>query len=284
MVRIRKKYIETCTLYDLIPLIHDDYYLKELSTRQWYMKRLEKVLSCDFVYSISKSSKTELVKCTNFDTNKVQSIGAGINSIFIDNISTSHTEFSLTDFILYTGGIDYRKNIDNLLVAYSLIKNKIKLIIVCEIQDSVRKEFMKICVKLGIKIDNIIFTGFVTDEKLSLLYRECKLFVFPSWHEGLGLPVIEAMASGAPVIASRIESMMELISDDRALFDPFSPQDMADCIERALNDDDLRATLIASGAETSARYRWERTARDFYDCALSLTARQVDVSVRTALT
>ena len=124
---------------------------------------------------------------------------------------------------MYTGGIDYRKNIDNLIRAYGelnkdVIKNT-QLVIVCSIRDYDRDILLKIATESGIDKDRIIFTGFVSDDDLVKLYNLCDIFVFPSMYEGLGMPIIEAMKCGAPVIGANNSSIAEIIGLQEALFD-----------------------------------------------------------------
>ena len=101
----------------------------------------------------------------------------------------------------------------------------------------------------GMSRDELVLTGYVPDEDLVALYNLCALFVFPSWHEGFGLPALEAMRCGAPVIAANSSSLPEVVGWEDALFAPRSDDAMADKMTRALTDSSFRAELVRRGVE-----------------------------------
>src|SRR5262249_20573285 len=108
---------------------------------------------------------------------------------------------------------------------------------------------------------NLVLTGFVSDRDLAALYRSCELFVFPSLYEGAGLPILEAMTCGAPVAASGISAMPELLGDVRATFDPSDPADIARCISEVLDDPAMLDALRERSRKRAALYTWERVAQ-----------------------
>src|SRR6185369_12657232 len=103
---------------------------------------------------------------------------------------------------------------------------------------------------------NIIITGYLTDEDLCALYSSCAAFVYPSVYEGFGLPPVEAMACGAPVIASRIPSIAEVTGSAACLFTPESSTDLADALGAVLSSEDMRLTLSEAGAKRAAHFSW----------------------------
>jgi glycosyltransferase involved in cell wall biosynthesis len=106
------------------------------------------------------------------------------------------------------------------------------------------------------------FLGFVPFEALRVFFESAALFVFPSLYEGFGLPPLEAMATGTPVVASNVGSLLEVLGDAALLANPENVFEIARAIQDALLDEDLRADLIAKGKAQAARYSWDRTARD----------------------
>ncbi len=115
---------------------------------------------------------------------------------------------------------------------------------------------------------HVRFLGFVPIETLVVLYRLADVFVFPSLYEGFGLPPLEAMASGAPVVTSNVSSLPEVVGDAALLVDPYDPDAIADGMRRVLTDDELRATLRARGFAQAQRYSWQRSieqVRAIYD-------------------
>jgi len=114
---------------------------------------------------------------------------------------------------------------------------------------------------------HVRFLGFVSDDTLAALYRLAAVFVFPSLYEGFGLPPLEAMASGAPVITSNVSSLPEVVGDAAVLIDPYDPEAIADAMTRVLSDETLRAQLRARGLLRARHFSWERSigrVRDIY--------------------
>ncbi len=107
--------------------------------------------------------------------------------------------------------------------------------------------------------DGFRFLGFVPDDDLAALYRHAAWFVFPSLYEGFGLPAVEAMANGCPVLAARAASIPEVCGDAALYFDPLDPASLADALRTAAADPGLRGRLVAAGRERLARYNWPPT-------------------------
>ena len=115
---------------------------------------------------------------------------------------------------------------------------------------------------------HVRFFGFVSDQTLAALYRLADAFVFPSLYEGFGLPPLEAMASGTPVITSNVSSLPEVVGDAAVLIDPYEPQAIADAMRRVLTEPALRADLQARGLARARPFSWERSirrVREIYD-------------------
>ena len=127
--------------------------------------------------------------------------------------------------------------------------------------DAVVSELNNEAVKCGLRKAELVFTGYVTDTELSIFYKNCKLFVFPSWHEGFGLPVLEAMACGAPVIASNTSSLPEVIGLDDALFDPLDVKSITSVILKVLTNDSYRSKLINHSKNRAKDFSWDSSAR-----------------------
>ena len=108
--------------------------------------------------------------------------------------------------------------------------------------------------------DKIIFCGFVEDNILPIIYNGCNTFVYPSYYEGFGLPPLEAMSCGVPVITSNISSIPEVTSDNALLIDPYDDDDLSDKLACLLNDDNLRLSLSKKGYERSLNFSWNKTA------------------------
>ena len=106
----------------------------------------------------------------------------------------------------------------------------------------------------------MVFTGFLPDECLELLYSSCTVFIFPSFYEGFGLPVLEAMSCGAPVIVSNTSSLPEIVEYEEALFDPYNESSIKNKLTAVLQNEELRKRLMDQGKRQSRKFSWSRTA------------------------
>ncbi|WP_305464055.1 glycosyltransferase family 4 protein [Photobacterium leiognathi] len=225
-------------LYDLIPLINASPYLDNPSVKRWYEDKIEHLKKADLLLSISESSRQEALKYLMSSPDDVINISTAADSQF-KKIKLLPNERSIVlnrynihkDFLMYTGGIDHRKNIEGLIRSYALLDKEVRakhqLAIVCSINDDQRNNLRTIAKSVGLCDGDVLFTGYIPEDDLISLYNLCKAFIFPSWHEGFGLPALEAMHCGAPVIASNSSSLPEVLGCDAALFDPLDDTEMS---------------------------------------------------------
>jgi glycosyltransferase involved in cell wall biosynthesis len=167
-------------------------------------------------------------------------------------------------FVLYAGNIKPHKNIERTIEAFHLLRrsgefDEVKLVI---IGDEIAKyAALRHAVHRHKLHKYVRFFGFVPDRTLAILYRLAGVFVFPSLYEGFGLPPLEAMASGTPVITSNVSSLPEVVGDAALLVDPLQPEAIADAMRRVLTDDELRRDLKARGLIRAKQFSWERSIR-----------------------
>ena len=258
-------------LYDLIPLIYRETYLSEIFREAWYERKLGHLRRSDMLLAISSSSAREAVDYLGFSSEHVVTIGTAADSQFCRHDISPGTHAAVRarygivgPFVMYTGGIDHRKNITGLIAAYARLPQELRkahqLAVVCQADNSEKERLRSIARQEGLGDSELVMTGFVPEADLIALYHDCATFVFPSWHEGFGLPALEAMACGAPVIASNTSSLPEVVGLNEALFDPFDPDAIAGKLARVLTDSDFRERLIAHGLEQASRFSWESTA------------------------
>lgn len=259
--------------YDLIPLLYPDLYMNNPVMANWYYGRLGHLRRADLLLAISESSRLESMNYLGFPESQTVEISAAIDSDFFrPSVLTTEAAERLRSgyrldrpFVMYTGGPDPRKNIEGLIGAFArlpvALRQKYQLAVVGKIQVNDRQRLERLAFKLGLKAEDIIFTGYNSDNDLFSLYNLCDLFVLPSWHEGFGLPALEAMACGAPTIASNCSSLPEVIGWDEALFDPRDERDIARAIERALTDNAFRKKLKAHGLHQAKQFSWELSAQ-----------------------
>ena len=265
--------IPTATiLYDLIPFLYRDIYLPDPEVEKWYLKKIKYLQRTDLLLAISESSRQEAISHLGIADNNVVNISSAADKNFQVKKLTNEEEHAVrikyglhTPFLMYTGGIDYRKNIEGLIRAYALVAKEIRarhqLAIVCSVSTESRQVFENLANGQGIEPGELVFTGYVPEEDLVQLYNLCQAFVFPSWHEGFGLPVLEAMHCGAAVIGANTSSIPEVIGNQEALFDPHSDADMADKITQVLTDDVFREQLIIYNKEQVQRFSWDLSAQ-----------------------
>jgi len=130
----------------------------------------------------------------------------------------------------------------------------------------------------GVRQD-VRFFGFVPHQTLAALYRMATVFAFPSLYEGFGLPPLEAMACGTPVLTSRISSLPEVVGDGALLIDPYSEEEIAGGIARILDDEDLRRRLVERGLERAASFSWQRSVRQIHAGYLKALGRTVPAAL-----
>lgn len=235
------------TLYDLIPALLPEIYLVEPATRRWYLNRLEFVRRADMILTISRATAKDAANLLGVPFRRLAVVGAAPAARFRPPpdrraaLATARDSFAEIEpgFVLYTGGIEPRKNIDRLLEAYAGLSPELRsghqLVIVCRVLPEERAAIATTLRRLGIG-DRVLLTGHVSDDELVALYGAAELFIFPSLYEGYGLPVAEAVACGAPVVASDTSSLLELVRLPEARFDPTEVGAIRDAIARPLTD------------------------------------------------
>lgn len=265
-------FVQAVVLYDLIPLVYQDVYLPDLDARKNYIRKAKSLSDADCILTISQATLDEAIELLSIDEHKFTNISASAeesltkNSLSQKQITAIRERLGIPgEFILYTGGTDFRKNIDGLINAYGklsvVLQEKYKLVVVCDVSEIDRERIYSQIRKLGIETWKVILTGYIPDVDLQALYKSCSLFVFPSLHEGFGLPVLEAIHAGAPVIASNTSSLPEILDFNDALFDPSDPDSIAAKIELSLLNEKFRTQLLKNSSERSQIFSWEKTAK-----------------------
>jgi glycosyltransferase involved in cell wall biosynthesis len=170
------------------------------------------------------------------------------------------------DFILGVGSVQPRKNLVRLIEAYSILSDKRDLppLILVGKKAWLFEDSLKAAVEHGVE-DKVRFTDFVPDDDLPGLYTLSTCFVYPSFFEGFGIPPLEAMQCGSPVITGNRTSLPEVVGDAGILVDPFDVTSIADAIDRVLSDSQLRGELRQKGFERAKLFSWKRSARETLD-------------------
>lgn len=265
-------YLTLVTLHDLIPLIDAETYLTPNPLYESHYKRkLEHFSRAAGYLAVSEYSAREGVKRISLQEDTVAVVHNACDAIFRP-ITTA--DFDLQQrlsrlniskpFILNTGGADERKNLPRLIQAFASLpaslKGRFQLLLAGKYPDVATHALSQLALDEGLGCDDCVFAGYIPDEELAVLYSHCSLFVFPSWHEGFGLPPLEAMNCGAPVIGANTSSLPEVIGWEDALFDPFDVRAIAGKVEQALTDGSFRQQLIENGRRQAKRFSWDASA------------------------
>ena len=176
-------------------------------------------------------------------------------------------KFGLDDrrYVLAGGSLEPRKNLPRLIAAFALLAREpdmgdVRLVLAGARQRGAGA--VEAAVSEHGLTDKVVLTGFVTDAELAALMRGAACFAYVSLYEGFGLPVLEAMAQGPPVVTSKVSSLPEVAGDAALLVDPYDPESIADGMRRVLTDANLAASLREKGAARAGTFSWERTAAE----------------------
>lgn len=261
------------TLHDLIPFVHKDIYLNSSDIhRKHYLSKINFLRESSLIFAVSQYSLDEAVFHLHLPRKLFTVIYEAADERFRPlYIETRDAESFLArcnirkSFVLYCGGYDRRKNLSRLITAFSLLPFSLRenhqLVFAGKISREHLQELHEAARNAGLKPSDLVFLGHVSDHDLVKLYNLCSLFVFPSWHEGFGLPVLEAMACGAVVAASDRSSIPEVVGRTDALFDPMDVHSIKAVLERGLRDEEFRQEMRCYGLERAKGFSWNNAAR-----------------------
>lgn len=260
------------TIHDLIP-----YIMPETVGKGYLLKFLKEVPDIiqyvDAIITVSNWSKKDILKFFPIDSEKVYvtPLATDIKYKALDKEWCRYMiEKKLNikkPFLLYIGGFSPRKNVRSLLMAFSRIYHDLNKDYVLVITGSLRDEgnsLKELCDNLQIS-SQVIFTGFIEEDMLPLLYNAAELFVYPSFYEGFGLPPLEAMSCGTPVITSNVSSIPEVVGDAGILIDPYDTSNLMEALVNTLNNEPLKEQLSKAGLNRASQYSWKRTASETLD-------------------
>lgn len=258
---IKAKKIVT-TVHDFSFILHKDYHPKE---RVEYFEKyfFKNVSESDAIITGSEFSKKEILERLNFQEQDVHVIYHGIDHNLFRKDNDLNLNFDIPKkFIFSVGSIEPRKNLLGLLKAYSQLDNNIKneyKLVLAGFKGWENKEIMELIEK---NKENIHYLGFISDIELVKVYNLATCFVFPSFYEGFGLPVLEAMACGTPVICSDSSSLPEVGGDTVVYCDPYDIEDIKNKIELVLSNQNLQNEMIKKGLERAKLFSWEKSANE----------------------
>ena len=253
--------------YDIIPLLFPERYLPEGIPRTgWYLEKLRQLKNFDLLLAISDVTRQDLIQHLKIDPSKIKVIGAGFDQTLLPSSGgTAYgrlSQFGIRQpFVLTVGNGDWRKNTIGAVQAFADLPEQLRRahqLVLTQVGDDVVEAFKNEYRHLR---DQVLVVGRVPEEDLGFLYSNCRLFFFPSFYEGFGLPVLEAMAMGAPTLSSCLGSLPEVVHNRDMLFDPRDRKQSAAILQHALQNETFRESLKADAREHAMQFTWERCAK-----------------------
>ncbi len=217
-----------------------------------------------WVLADSLATRDDLIELYDMSPQKVEVLYPGVDPAFrrIEDTRAVRERYGLGEspFILSLGTLQPRKNLMRLIQAFAQLPQPELLLMLAGGKGWMYQEIFSEVSRLGLE-GRVAFPGFVRDADLPALFSAASVFAYPSLYEGFGLPVLEAMACGTPVLTSKASCLPEVAGDAALLVDPLGVDEIAGGLERILADGGLRQTLITNGYTQSGRFRWEASAR-----------------------
>ncbi|HUT61565.1 MAG TPA: glycosyltransferase family 1 protein [Phycisphaerae bacterium] len=232
--------------------------------RHWLPRVLPRV---DAVITVSQASKADIVRHLGVPADKVhvtyEGVGHSYTRASVEQVSKVRAEYGLPDgYLLFVGSVEERKNLSRLLQACAQLwaTGERRPLVVVGARRWKYSQILQTVQDLDLE-SRVHFPGHVPEADLPALYSGADLFIFPSLYEGFGLPPLEAMACGTPVVCSNAASLPEVVGDAAITVDPYDVEALADAMHRVLSDPDLAHDLRRRGLERAAGFTWEQTAR-----------------------
>lgn len=268
---INKKYKTVVTVHDLTPLVFPDHFPAGIKGNLRWQLQKHNLRKVDAIIADSFASKQDIVKIAGIAENKVDVAYLAAGEKFKKSTKAESqiiTKYKLPEkFALYVGDVTWNKNVPRLVKA--AIEANIPLVMIgksltakdFDASNPWNKDLVEVQ-KLTENNNTIYTLGFVPDEDLVAMYNAATVFVFPSIYEGFGLPVIEAMQSGCPVITTKGGSLEEVAGEAAYQINPYSEKDLAEALIKVFNNKSLQNELITKGLKQAVKFSWRKTAEE----------------------
>lgn len=250
------------TLHDISLLKHRDKHPRE---RLWFFDLFFKrrLRYASHILTVSEYVKRELIEELRVPEHAITAVHEAPDPIFArkppDEVArTLESHGWPKEYMLFVGTLEPRKNLSSLIQALSIAKTKIPLVLVGW-QGWGRSEWRQEIKAHGLE-ERVILAGYVDEAALVSLYNGASVFVYPSLYEGFGLPILEAMACGCPVICSNVSSLPEVAGDAALLIDPQRPEELSHALDRVFTDSEVRRQMVTRGLERAREFTWQKTA------------------------
>ena len=262
------------TIHDLIPYIYPETVGK--SYLRDFLKEMPRVMAlADGIITVSQQSKQDIIQLFQYPEQRIRVIPEAAEPVY--HLRSKELCQKVLErnygipkhFVLYVGGFGPRKNLRGLLVAFALASKQMrkKPVLVCVGKTQREGDYLEELIQALGLTGQVIFPGYIPVEIMPYFYGGADTFVYPSIYEGFGLPVLEAMACGCPVITGKNSSLPEVAGEAAILVDVLQSQEIAEAIRQALEDEALQHDLCQKGLMQSAKFSWQKNAvetLDFY--------------------
>jgi glycosyltransferase involved in cell wall biosynthesis len=261
LVKLEKTII---TCHDIIPWVYDN---ERLPTTKLKMKGLMKA---DRMITVSEYSKKDIIKHMGYPENKISIVHPAVDHdiYYVKRDREIITKLGIPNtskVILYVGSEQPRKNVPFILEALKQLKRKIPEIKFLKIGapqvSGAREKLLELIEMLSLQ-EEVIFVGYVSENDITKYYNAADLFVYPSLYEGFGMPPLEAMACGTPVVTSNVTSLPEVVADSAITIDPHNIDAFVNAMYDVLTDEKLRETMINKGLKRAQLFNWEKSAKE----------------------
>lgn len=290
--RLDSDILTAVTLYDLIPLLSPELHLVAEQQHQGYMDKVSYLKKADLLLSISEYSRQEAIENLQISSDRIVNISSAQNPEFRPAQGREVGQASLQrygitkPYVMYNGAFDPRKNIDRLIQTFALLdpdlRKQYQLVLVGKVAPVHQFRLEQLAKKLHI-FDSVIFTNYIDDKNLLNLFQLASVFMFPSLHEGFGLPALEAMSCGIPTIGSNVTSIPEVIGRADALFNPLDTADMAEKLSAVLLNTSFAMELAAHALDKAKQFSWKHSAHTTLEALEALYERSPRRKLRPTL-
>lgn len=251
-------------IHDVLPLhFPEEYPRQQYYFRYWVPRLLRK---SRVIVADSEHTKGDLMRCYGIDTDRICVIPAGYDKTQYRpgiEMEAVKRKYALTSYLLYVGNLLPHKNLRRLLQAFGRIAGRMAFqLVIAGKKDPRYYPALEAEVEALDLRHRVLFLDYVLTEELPILYAGAEFLIFPSLYEGFGLPPLEAMACGTPVIVSNVSSLPEVVGDAALLFNPYDVEEMARAMTRVLSEKGLSDSMRSKGLERAKQFSWESTAKN----------------------
>lgn len=265
---------QVVTIHDVVSLDHPEWLNPKFAA--WYQFLLPKLAKqVKKIITISEFSKSRILYHIKIPEDKIAVIPNGISESFVpcDSCQVMQMKKVLSmpegQYILYLGSLEPRKNLKRVLMAWNKIQDSLAKDINLVIAGAKGRKQVFQTIDIPSNIKNVTFLGYVPDEYLPALYSGALFFIYVSIYEGFGLPILEAMACGTPVLTSNTTAIPELAGTSAFMVNPLCINSIADAIYTLVDDNSLRESLALQGLERAKKYTWHKSALHTWNLLIS---------------